>query len=126
MVIVDKSDREPMIDLILGIGSLAKSWTVLDFQDKTIQIDNAKIAIGPFSSLSRKYNLSKKAFQTHDTYVPNGPSTFTRNHLEPINMQETTKRTIKIVDADYNKLNTLEIAKDNCGHLYSLEQIKLL
>ena len=33
-------DKEPMFDLILGIGPLANFGTILDFQDKTIQIEH--------------------------------------------------------------------------------------
>ena len=74
----------PIVDLILGIEPLAKSGTVLDFQNKTIQNDHVKLAIRPFNSVARKSKLSTKAFQTHDTYIPNGPSTFVRVPLEPI------------------------------------------
>ena len=44
-----------------------------------------------------------KAIQADNTYLPNGTSTFARDHLEPISTGEATKRTMEIVDADYNK-----------------------
>ena len=36
IVNVDGSDEEPMFDLILGIKTLAKLGTILDFQNSTI------------------------------------------------------------------------------------------
>ena len=86
VVIVDK---ESTFDLILDIETLAKSGMILDFQDKTIHIDHANIAIRPLHSLGVKSNMHIKAFQTDDVYVPPGTCTgaatsFTRDHLEPM------------------------------------------
>ena len=48
IVIVDK---EPIIDLILGRETFAEFGTMLDFQDKKLQIDHAKIAMRPLICL---------------------------------------------------------------------------
>ena len=82
-------DDDTMFDLILGIETLANFGTILDFQDKTIHIDHANIAIRPLHSLGVKSNMHIKAFQTDDVYVPPGTCTgaatsFTRDHLEPM------------------------------------------
>lgn len=37
-----------------------------------------------------------------------------------------TKRTIKILDAEYSKANLPEVVKETCGHPSSLEKGKLL
>ena len=109
-----------MFYLILGIEALAKFGTILDFQENTIQINHTTIAMRPYKSLAQKSNLSGKAFQiTPNMYVPNSPSTFARDHLEPIGTREATKRTIEIVDVDYTKENRQEIEKDTCKHLSS-------
>ena len=78
----------------------------------------------PYNFPAKKNHVSNITFQTHDTYVPNGKSTFTLDHLEHISTQEGTKRTIKLLDTDYKKANLPEIDKDTCG-LSSVEQWKL-
>ena len=80
----------------------------------------------PYKSLARKTNMRNKVVQTNDVEVPQNTSTFARDHLEPISTREATKRTIEILDADYQKANLPEIVKDTCGHLSSIEQGKLL
>ena len=94
IVIGDESDEEPMFDLILGIETLAKFGTILDFQNSTIQIDHAVVAIRPYKIFARKSNMHVKAFQTDNMYVPPSTGTFTRNHPEPTSTREATKRTI--------------------------------
>ena len=66
----------------------------------------------PYKSLAQKPNMINKAFQRHDKYLPKGKYMFARDHLEPISTQEAAKRTISILDADYDKANLLEIVKD--------------
>ena len=53
IVTVDKSDGEPMFDLILSIETLAKLGTVLDFKELKIQIDHTGIAMRPYMSLAQ-------------------------------------------------------------------------
>ena len=104
-----------MFDLILSIDTLAKFGRILDFQDKMIQIDHAKIAVRPLSSLGVKFNMCIKALQTDNMCVPPGTCTsttrFARDHLEPISTREATKRMIEILDTDYKKANLPKIVK---------------
>ena len=51
IVIIGKSDKEPMFDLILDNAALARFGTVLDFQDKNIQVDQPKIVMRQFKGL---------------------------------------------------------------------------
>ena len=67
-----------------------------------------------------------EAFQTDNMYVPPSTDTFARNHPDSISTKESTKRTIEIVDANYEKANLLEFVKDTCGHLSSIEKKKVL
>ena len=124
IVIIDKSGEEPMFNLILGIETLAKFGMILDFQNSTIHIDNAVVAMRPYTSFDKKSNIRVKAFQTNDMYVPPNTGTFARNHPEPISTREATKRTIEILDVNYEKANLPEVVKDTCGHLSSIEQSK--
>ena len=57
---------------------------------------------------------------------PPSTGTFAKNHPEPISTKEATKRTIEILDANYEKANLPEVVKDTCGHLSPIEQSKLL
>ena len=126
IVIVDKPNEEPMFNLMLGIKSLAKFGTGMDFQDKSIQIDHAKIAIRPYSTIGRKSNQSNDVFQADDMYVSPGTSTFVRDHLKAISIYEAPNCMIKIVYAESEKTNLPEIAKDTCWQVSSLEQSKPL
>ena len=51
---------------------------------------------------------------------------FPRENLEPISTRESTKRVITILDAEYEKADLSAIVTENCDHLSSLEQVKLL
>jgi hypothetical protein len=45
---------------------------------------------------------------------------------EPVSTRKATKRVIEILDAKYDKANLPEIVNDNCSHLESSQQEKLL
>ena len=103
-----------MFNLILGIETLAKFGTILDFQNSTIQIDHAVVAMRPYTNLANESNMWVKTFNTDDMYVPPSTGTFTRNHPEPISTKEATKRTIEILDANYEKRKS---TRGRQGHL---------
>jgi hypothetical protein len=127
IVIVDK---EPMFNLILGIDKVARFGTILDFEDKTIYIDHATISTRPLSNFGLKSNMCIEAFKTDKMYVPSGTNigttSFTRDHLKPINTREATTRTVEILYADSTKANLPEIVEETCEHLFSVDQRKLL
>ena len=56
IVIVPESE-DPMFNLILGIDTLAKFGTVLNFKDKTVEINQAKISMRPLKDMRYKINL---------------------------------------------------------------------
>ena len=105
-----------MFDLILGIETLAKFGTILDFQERTIQIDHAIVAMRPYTSIARKSNMRVKAFQTDDTYRPLSTGTFARNHPEPISTWDATKCTIEILDANVLTSIVASISALRKGH----------
>ena len=47
IVIVPESNRDPLFNLILGIDTLAKFDTVLDFKNETVEIDSAVNTMRP-------------------------------------------------------------------------------
>ena len=110
IVIIDDNDEGPMFELILGIDTLCKFGCILDFSAKTVEIDGTSIAMRPLKDLRHKLNLSN----------------FSREYLELISTREATKRTIEILDANYQKANLPEVIRETCGHLSSADQSKLL
>ena len=48
------------------------------------------------------------------------------NELEPISTRDATKRTLEILDANYEKADLAAVVSDNCGHLSPIQQSKLL
>ena len=51
---------------------------------------------------------------------------FLRPQLEPISIREATKRAVTILDAKYKKADLPAMVSDNCNHLDSSQQAKLL
>ena len=125
IVILDKSDGEPIFDLISGIGAFAKCGMVLDLQKHMIQIDHVVIVMRPYTSLARRSNMRVEVLQPNNMYAPPSTGTFSRDHLERISIRKAIKRTIEIVDSDYEKANLPEITKDTCKY-FSIEQSKPL
>ena len=67
-----------------------------------------------------------KAFQTDNMYVLPSTGTLTRNHTEPISTRDGTKRTLEILDVNYEKANLPEVVKDTCGYFPPIDQSKVL
>ena len=105
-----KSDREPAYDLIIGCQTLVNIGCVLNYQDMTVTIDQQKLPMRTAESLSNYKKLQAQ---------------FTAPK-EPIVTREETKRAVKILDAKYEKADLPKIVKDNCDHLSSAQQRKLL
>ena len=79
-----------MFNLIVGITTLAKFGTVLDFQEHTTHIDHTVVATRPYTNIAQKSNMCVKAFQTNTIYGPPSTGMFTRNHPEPISTRNAT------------------------------------
>jgi len=74
-----------------------------------------------FSSLStRRHVLTRENYNTHhSTMFPGAPP-------DPVAVQEATDRTMGILDAKYEKADLPKVICENCSHLKSSEQAKLL
>ena len=90
-----------MDHLIIGIETMTKLGMVLNFDDMMIMIDQQKLPMRTFESISNPKQLRSqfKAF------------------TEPISMQEATNRAVTILDAKYKKTNLLQVVNKNCKHL---------
>ena len=84
-----KMSPQPVYDLIIDIDTMTKLCMVLNFDDLMITIDQQKLPMRTFESISNPKQLQSqfKAF------------------TEPISMQETTNRDVTILDAKYEKMN---------------------
>ena len=110
--------------MILGVQMLRIFGVILKFAECTIIIDHHEILMRPlyaFSSLStRRHVLKKETHNTHhSTMFPGAP-------LDPVAIAEATDRTMGILDASYEKADLPKVIRENCSHLNSSEQAKLL
>ena len=110
IVNVPKEMNKPVYDLIIGVKTMTKMGVILDFQNKMLVIDKS---IQPMKSLE----------SLNDTNLLNN---FHRDHLEPDSTRDSTKRTVEILDASYEKANLAEVLDQTCGHLSSIQRNSML
>ena len=89
---------------------MSKLGMILNFDEKTITIDQQTLPMRTFESISNPKQLRTqfKAF------------------TEPISVQEATNRTVTILDAKYKKVNLLQVVHKNCKHLILSQWNRLL
>ncbi len=108
----DKSNR-PQYDLILGVTTMKKYGIILDFKDKMITIDEVKLPMQNINYL--------QGFSTLHALKLNHSLA-----MEPQSTQDATKPVTRILDAKYKKTDLQSIVQDNCKHLSTDHQKKLL
>ena len=108
--------EEPMLNLILGVESLANIALVLDFGQQTI--------IDRISNVTKQYEAFKNTIFLYQ--ITREELMFPRPNLEYISTCEATKQTVNILDAKHKKVDLPEIQNDICIHLDCLQQVKLL
>ena len=89
IVDIPKEMNKPVYDLIIGVKIITKKGVVLDFKTQMLVIDKSVQPMKPFESLM-------------DTNILN---IFLRDHLKPNSTRDSTKRTLEILDASYEKAN---------------------
>ena len=109
----EKLMDKPMYDLIIGCKSMIELGIILNFQNKTITIDEIILPMRNINHLSP--SKKRKAWALNNTM-----------HSEPKSTQEATDRVIHILDAKYEKADLQKIVTDNCSHLTSKQQTLLL
>jgi hypothetical protein len=100
-------------DLILGVKTMKKYGIILDFKDKMITVDEVKLPMQNINYLQGSSTLHALKF---------GHSLA----MEPQSTQDATKRIKQILDAKYKKADLQSIVRDNCKHLSTNQQKKLL
>jgi hypothetical protein len=86
----------------------------LDFQEKTITIDEILLPMRNIANLQLKPRITKAL---------RGNSCFAQ---EPISTHSGTKRVVEILDAKYEKGDLLAIIREICSHLTASNREKLL
>jgi hypothetical protein len=87
---------------------------VLDFNEKTITIDEILLPMRNINNLQLKTSISR-ALKLN-----------TSLSQEPASTRGATKRVVEILDAKYAKADLPAIARDNCKHLNPSERESLL
>jgi hypothetical protein len=105
--------NKPQYDLILGVKTMKKYGIILDFKDKMMTVDEVKLPMQNINYLQGSSTLSVLRL----------------NHslaMEPQSTQDATKRVMQILDTKYQKADLQSIVRDNCKHLITNQQKKLL
>ncbi len=114
--IVDYSlgDQAPMYDLIIGKQTMHNLGVKLDFQVKTITIDEILLPMRNIVNLQLKPRITR-ALRENICFAQ-----------KPISTRSATKRMVKILDAKYKKADLPAIIRENCSHLTASNREKLL
>ena len=114
-IVEDDSEGDtPMFDLILGKATLHDLGVVLDFKEKTIQIDKILLSTRNIINLQLKPCITRAL--NHNTL----------HATEPVSTQSATKHVVDILDAQYKKADLPAIVRENCSHLSASERDRLL
>ncbi len=108
----DKNNR-PQYDRILGVKTMKQYGIILDFKDKMITVDEVKLPMQNINYLQGSSTLC--ALRLNHSLA-----------MEPQSTQDATKRVTRILDAEYQKADLQSIVRDNCKHLSTDQQKKLL
>ncbi len=105
--IVEYSEGEPppLYDLIIGKQTLHDIGAVLDFNKKTIIIDDVLLPMRNIKNLQLKPSISR-ALKLNSSFAQ-----------EPTSTRNATKCIVEILDAKYDKVDLPSIVKNNCAHL---------
>jgi hypothetical protein len=89
----DPGDQAPMYDLIIGKQTMHDLGVKLDFQEKTITIDEILLPMRNIVNLQIKLRITR-ALRENTCFAQ-----------EPISTRSATKRMVKILDAKYEKVD---------------------
>ncbi len=107
-------DQVPMYDLIIGKQTMHDIGVKLDFQEKTITIDEILLSMRNIINLQLKPRITR-ALRENTCFAQ-----------EPISTRSATKHMMKILDTKYEKADLPAITRENCYHLTVSDREKLL
>ncbi len=105
--------NKPQYDLILGVRTMKKYGIILDFKHKMIIVDEVKWPMQNIKYLQGSSTL--RALKLNHSLA-----------MEPHSTQDATKHVTRILDTKYKRADLQSIVKDNCKHLSTNQQKKLL
>ncbi len=94
-----------MYDIIIGKQTYHYIRAVLDFKERTITIYDILLPMRNINNLQLKPSISR-ALRLNSSFAQ-----------EPTSTRNATKRTVEILDANYDKADLPSIVKNNCAHL---------
>jgi hypothetical protein len=101
-----KKMAKPAFDLILGVESLSKLGTVLDFLTKTIKVDESILSMQNIDNLSTAAKI-ERAWSVNNSIMLH----------EPKSTLYATNRVVRILDAKYEKADLRSVVDEHCKHL---------
>ncbi len=107
-------DHAPMYDLIIGKQTMHDLGVKLDFQEKTITIDNIFLPMRNIANLQLRPRITR-ALRENTCFAQ-----------EPISTRSATKCMVKILGAKYEKADLPAIIRENCSHLTAAKREKPL
>jgi hypothetical protein len=106
-------NNKPQYNLILGVKATKRYGIILDFKDKMITVNEVKLPMQNINYLHGSSTLC--VVKLYHSLA-----------MEPHNTQDATKRVMQILDTKYKKADLQSIVRDNCKHLNTKKQKKLL
>jgi hypothetical protein len=103
-----------MYDLIIGKQTMHNLGVKLDFQEKTITIDEILLSMRNIANLQLKLRITR-ALRENTCFAQ-----------EPRSTRSATKGVVEILDAKYEKADLPAIIRENCSHLKASDREKLL
>jgi hypothetical protein len=103
-----------MYDRIIGKQTMHNLGVKLDFQEKTITIDEILLPMRNIVNLQLKPRITR-ALRENTCFAQ-----------EPISTHSATKRMVKILDNEYEKADLPAINRENCSHLTASDREKLV
>ncbi len=105
--------NKPQYDIILGVKTMKKYGISLDFKDKMITIDEVKMPMQNINYLQGSSTI--RALRLNHSLA-----------MELQSTQVATMHVARILDAKYQNADLQPIVRDNCKHLSTDQQKKLL
>jgi hypothetical protein len=107
-------DQAPMYDLIIGKQTMHGLGVKLDFQERTISIDEILLPMRNIANLQLKPRITR-ALRVNTCFAQ-----------EPISTCSKTKHVVEILNTKYEKAYLPAISMENCSHLTASDREKLL
>jgi hypothetical protein len=112
-IVKHDKNKKPQHDLILCVKTMKKYGIIFDFKDKMMTIDEVKLPMQNINYLQGYSTLC--ALKLNHSLA-----------MEPQSTQDATKPVTQILDAKYQKADLQSIVRNNCKHLSTNQQKKLL